>query len=79
MMTYNDMLDQGIDFQSEVRLCYYDYRKGDRVTINELSDPILYNTLTNQEIRYIYTDKEIGEPGEQVIYIEVANPFGEDE
>lgn len=79
MMTFNDMLDQGVEFQSEVRLCYYDYRKGDRVMANESTDSRLYNTLANQEIRYIYTDKEIGESTEQAIYIEVSNPFEEEE
>lgn len=79
MMTFNDMLDQGVEFQSEVRLCYYDYRKGDRVVANELADQRLYDILANQEIRYIYTDKEIGESGEVVIYIEVSNPFDDEE
>lgn len=78
-MTFNDMLDQGIDFQSEVRLCYYDYRKGDRVMANELADQHLYNILANQPIKYIYADKEPDESGEQVVYIEVENPYDDEE
>lgn len=79
MMTFNDMLDQGIDFQSEVRLCYYDYRQGERILGNSITDPAVYETLCKQPIKYIYVDKEPGESGEQVIYIEVENPYDDEE
>lgn len=78
-MNFNDMLDQGIDFQSEVRICYYDYRKGERVLGDSIADPAVYETLCNQPIKYVYTDKEPGESGEQVIYIEVENPYDDEE
>ena len=79
MMTFNDMLDQGIDFQSEVRLCYYDYRQGERILGDSVTDPGFYEALCNQPIKYVYTDKEPGESGEQVIYIEVENPYDDEE
>ena len=79
MMTFNDMLDQGIDFQSEVRLCYYDYRRGGRILGDSVTDPAVYETLCNQPIKYVYVDKEYGESGEQVIYIEVENPYDDEE
>lgn len=74
-MTYNDMLDSGIEFQSEVRLCYYDYDKEERINADWVKNPALYESCCNQEIKYIYTDKERNEGGELVIYIEVENPF----
>ena len=79
MLSLNDMLDQCIDFQSEVRLCYWDYRKCERILGNSVTDPGLYETLCNQPIKYVYTDKEPGESGEQVIYIEVENPYDDEE
>lgn len=78
-MTFNDMLDQNIDFQSEVRICYWDYRKGERVLGDSVADPAVYETLCNQPIKYVYVDKEPGESGEQVIYIEVENPYDNEE
>lgn len=78
-MTFNDMLDQGIDFQSEVRLCYYDYRRGGRILGDSIANPGVYETLCNQPIKYVYTDKEYVESGEQVIYIEVENPYDDEE
>ena len=79
MMTFNDMLDQGIDFQGEVRICYYDYRQGERILANSIANPGVYETLCNQPIKYVYTDKEPKESGEQVIYIEVENPYDDEE
>lgn len=79
MMNFNDMLDQGIDFQSEVRICYYDYRKGERVLGDSIADSAVYETLCNQPIKDVYVDKERGESGEQVIYIEVENPYDDEE
>ena len=79
MMTFNDMLDQGIDFQSEVRLCYYDYRQGERILGDSVADPAVYEALCNQPIKYVYADREPGESGEQVIYIEVENPYDDEE
>lgn len=78
-MTFNDMLDQNIDFQSEVRICYWDYRKGERVLGDSVADPAVYETLCNQPIKYIYVDKEPGESGDNVIYIEVENPYDNEE
>lgn len=78
-MTFNDMLDQGIDFQSEVRLCYYDYRRGERILANSIANAKVYDMLYNQPIKYIYADKEPGESGEQVVYIEVENPYDDEE
>ena len=78
-MTFNDMLDQGIEFQSEVRLCYYDYRQGERILGDSVADPGFYEMLCNQPIKYVYTDKEPKESGEQVIYIEVENPYDDEE
>lgn len=78
-MTFNDMLDQNIDFQSEVRVCYWDYRKGERVLGDSVADPAVYETLCNQPIKYIYVDKEPGESGDNVIYIEVENPYDNEE
>lgn len=78
-MTFNDMLDQCIEFQSEVRICYYDYRKGERILGDSIANPGVYETLCNQPIKYIYADKEPGESGEQVIYIEVENPYDDEE
>ena len=74
-MTLNDMLDQGIEFQSEVRLCYYDYDKDERIKADWVKAPGLYESCCNAEVRYIYTDKEKEENGEIIIYIEVRNPF----
>lgn len=78
-MTFNDMLDQNIIFQSEVRICYWDYRKGERVLGDSIVDPAVYETLCNQPIKYIYADREPGESGEQVIYAEVENPYDDEE
>ena len=77
MMTINDLLDQGIEFQSEVRLCYYDYDKDERVVVND--DPEMYQRCSEEPIRYIYADKEHNEEGERVIYIEVRKPDEENE
>lgn len=76
-MSLADLLDQGIEFQSEVRLCYHDYDKDERVVVND--DPEMYQRCSEEPIRYIYTDKERGEEGERVIYIEVRKPNEEDE
>ena len=78
-MTVNDMLDNCIDFQGEVRVCYYDYRRGERILANSIADATVYNMLYNQPIKYIYADKEPGESGEQVVYIEVENPYDDEE
>ena len=78
-MTFNDMLDQNIDFQSEVRICYWDYRKGERVLGDSVANPALYETLCNQPIKYIYADKEPDESGDNVIYVEVKNPYDDEE
>lgn len=78
-MTFNDMLDQCIDFQSEVRLCYWDYRRGERILGNSITDAKDYDVLYNQPIKSIYADKEPGESGEQVVYIEVENPYDDEE
>lgn len=78
-MTFNDMLDQNIDFQSEVRICYWDYRKGERVLGDSVADPAVYETLCNQPIKYVYADKEPGESGDNVIYVEVKNPYDDEE
>lgn len=78
-MTVNDMLDNCIDFQGEVRICYYDYRRGERILANSIADTTVYNMLYNQPIKYIYADKEPGESGEQVVYIEVENPYDDEE
>lgn len=77
MFTLNDLLDQSIEFQSEVRLCYYDYDKDERVVVND--DPEMYQRCSEEPIRYIYTDKERGEEGERVIYIEVRKPDESDD
>lgn len=74
-MTLNEMQNAGVEFQSEIRLCYYDYDKDERVKADWVKDPGLYESCCNAEIRYIYTDKENEENGELVIYIEVRNPF----
>ena len=78
-MTVNDMLDNCIDFQGEVRICYYDYRRGERILANSIADATVYDMLYNQPIKYIYADKEPGESGEQVVYIEVENPYDDEE
>ena len=78
-MTFNDLLDQCIEFQSEVRVCYWDNRKGERILGDSVANPAAYETLCNQSIKYIYVDKEPGESGEQVIYIEVVNPYDDEE
>lgn len=78
-MTVNDMLDNCIDFQGEVRVCYYDYRRGERILANSIADAKVYDMLYNQPIKYIYADKEPGESGEQVVYIEVENPYDDEE
>ena len=78
-MTFNDLLDQNIDFQSEVRLCYWDYRQGDRILGDRITNPAGYGILCNQLIKSIYADKEPGESGEQVVYIEVENPYDDEE
>lgn len=79
MMTFNDMLDQCIDFQSEVRICYWDNRKGERILGDSVANAKVYDLLYDQPIKYIYVDKEPGESGEQVIYIEVENPYDDEE
>ena len=71
-MTFKDLLDYGIDFQSEVRLCYWDDEKEVRVCCKDI--PGLYDILENEPIRYIYTDKESSEHGDVVIYVEVEKP-----
>lgn len=71
-ITVKDLLDQGIDFQSEVRLCYWDDEKEIRVCCKDI--PGLYDILENEPIRYIYTDKESREHGDVVIYVEVEKP-----
>ena len=78
-MTVNDMLDNCIDFQGEVRICYYDYRRGERILASSIANATVYNMLYNQPIKYIYADKELGESGEQVVYIEVENPYDDEE
>lgn len=78
-MTVNDMLDNCIEFQGEVRICYYNYRRGERILANSIADATVYNMLYNQPIKYIYADKEPGESGEQVVYIEVENPYDDEE
>ena len=70
-MTYNDMLDSGIGFQSEVRLCYYDYDKEERINADWVKNPALYVSCCNQGIKYFYTDQGPKKIGELVIYIEV--------
>ena len=50
MMTYND-LQNNIDIQVQVNLCYYDYNKDERIfgTTEELGD---------KEIRCMYTEND---------------------
>lgn len=79
MMTFNEMLDQGIEFQTEVHLCYYSYSKQERVEVTMASGEKLFLKLANQPIRYIYTDKESAYQNSDEIYIEVENPFEEEE
>lgn len=74
-MTLNDMFNELIEFQSEIRLCYYDDKKEERVIADWVKDPAIYERCCNEEIKYIYTDKENNERGELIIYIEVRNPF----
>ena len=71
-MTFNDLLDQGIEFQGEVRFCYWDDEKEVRVCGKDI--PELYDILKNEPIRYIYPDKESNEHGDVVIYVEVEKP-----
>lgn len=71
-MTFNDLLDQGIEFQGEVRFCYWDDEKKVRVCSKDILG--LYDILKNQPYRYIYTDKESSEHGDAVIYVEVEKP-----
>lgn len=77
-MTYADMLDAGIEFQGGVRLCYYNYNKERRVVVDYIENPGLYETLCNQEIRYIYPDYQKEALVQHEIYIEVENPFEEE-
>lgn len=79
MMTFNDMLDQGISFQTEVHLCYYSYRQQERIEANRMENEELFLKLANQPIRYIYTDKEYPTMASDEIYIEVENPFDDEE
>lgn len=76
MLSLRELLEHGVEFQSEVRLCYYDYDKYERVVVND--DPEMYQCCSEEPIRYIYTDKERSEEGERVIYIEVRKPDEED-
>lgn len=46
-MTFIDMTDAGIDFQSEIRFSVYDYEKDELVTLNP--DEAKY-----REIKYMY-------------------------
>ena len=79
MMTFNEMLDQGIEFQTEVHLCYYSYSKQERIEATMTSNEKLFYKLANQPIRYIYTDKESAYQNSDEIYIEVENPFEKEE
>lgn len=56
-MTYNDMLNNLIDFQCAVHLCYYDYDKEERIEGNR-------EELGGKGISYIYSEND-------EIYIEV--------
>ena len=44
-----------------------------------VANPAVYETLCNQPIKYIYADKEPGESGDNVIYVEVKNPYDDEE
>ena len=57
-MTFNDMLDSGIEFQSEVRLCYYDDNKEERIIADCVKNSALYESCCNEEIKYIVLRKE---------------------
>ena len=63
-MNYKDLMHALIDVQSEVRIVYYDHKRGERIDITE--DP----ECEYREIRYIYSE-------ENVIYFEVEG--GEEE
>lgn len=46
-MTFIDMTDAGIDFQSEIRFSVYDYEKDELVTLNP-------DEAKHREIKYMY-------------------------
>ena len=46
-MTFNDMLNACIDFQSEVRFSVYDYDKDELITLSP-------DEAKHREIKYIY-------------------------
>lgn len=48
-MTYNDMIQNMVDFQVAVHLCYYDYDKEELIEGN-------VEELGNKEIKYMYTE-----------------------
>lgn len=62
-MTYRDMLNACIDFQSEVHIQYYDYDNDELISLTEEEGK-------DREIKYIYPD------GHDAIVIEV---YGSDE
>lgn len=63
-MTYRDMLDACIDFQSEVRIQYYDYDNDELISLTEEEGK-------DREIKYIYP------AGHDAIVIEVYGPDDE--
>lgn len=50
MLTYNDMRNQ-VDFQVEVRLCYYDYDSDERIFDTS-------ENLGDKEVKYVYTEND---------------------
>lgn len=60
-MTYNDMINNCVEFQVAVHLCYYDYDTDERIEGN-------VEELGNKEIRYMYTE-------DNEIYIEVEMEY----
>lgn len=50
-MTFQDMLDGGIDFQVQVNFYYYNYDKDERIPMTE-------KEAKNKEIKYMYCEND---------------------
>ena len=51
-MTIQDLISSGIDIQSEVVYCYYDYTNNERVEISKAE------ALVRGDIHWIYTEND---------------------
>lgn len=68
MITLRDLYCNDTEIQGDMRLCYYDYDKEERVIIPESK----WDEYLDCDIHFIYVDREAWEPDSvAVIYVEI--------